>query len=485
MSLLPDRDAQILLLTSRIRNSLFHFWEAFNPPFLVALHTLRFPPQDQKLLLGMCVGGRLLAALLLGVCLLSCILTAINLARLTQVVVYTGENMRLSGSHLWSQFTGKAHSWSQPHVFSHNASTDYDPRFLSQPHEAQMYKEAPVKAAIVVLAPRHDASMPYWGHDGIVLKRRWVLLNALQSVDASVNSRFNYKYPVFIFHEDWNTTDMGWLRSEVHTFVNFVRVDLHQPPCYTNMQQIDAWSRGEDGAIPGRPMGYRMMCRAWSGVIQRHEALRGLDMYMRIDDDSAIWQVPDWDIFVHVRSRNLLYAYHSSATDSWGITQMWEMHQEFVKDPQAAVAFVNKHACNAAYELDMKQLLTNLQDMNISADTTHSRMRATGYLQGNNYNGAQPYNNFHISDLSLWRTELIRVWFDYLDLNLGFMKYRFGDANVHALLIGSLLPGNRVGVVHDPKFRYQHNINTAPRRDWVNASIVQLPEARGDPERVV
>ena len=363
-----------------------------------------------------------------------------------------------------------------------------DPRYSSQSTEAARYKAAPVRAAIVVLAPSPNSSMPYWGHADIWLKRRYVLLNALQSIDNSINSKFNYSYPIIVFHEDWEQEHMTWLRREIKTFITFAKINLHQAPCYASADQIESWVLGEDGAVAGKTMrkiGYRMMCRAWSGIIQRHPVLAGFDMYMRLDDDSAIWQIPDWDIFAHVRSRGLLYAYYSSATDVWGIDQMFKLHSEFIGDPHKALQAIRDKTCSDETLPDVShaQLLADFKKFDLTTETSLQRLQGIGYLSNGKYNGKQPYNNFHISELSLWRTDLLKAWFSYLDLNLGFLKFQFGDANTHALIIGSLLRSDQVDMVREQGFVYQHNTNVAPRKDWVNATIVALPEAQGDPEK--
>jgi len=361
-----------------------------------------------------------------------------------------------------------------------------DPRNSLQPAEAARYMTVPVRAAIVVLAPSPNSSMPYWGHADIWLKRRYVLLNALQSIDNSINSKFNYSYPIIVFHEDWEQEHMTWLRREIKTFITFAKINLHKAPCYASADQIDSWILGEDGGVAGgRNMGYRMMCRAWSGIIQRHPVLAGFDMYMRLDDDSAIWQVPDWDIFAHVRSRGLLYAYYSSASDVWGIDQMFKLHSEFIDDPHKAFQAIRDKKCSDETLPDVShaQLLADFEGFGLTTKASLQRLQKILYLSKGKYNGKQPYNNFHVSELSLWRTDLLKAWFSYLDLNLGFLKFQFGDANTHALIIGSLLRSDQVGTVRDRGFIYQHNTNVAPRKDWVNATIVALSEAKGDPKR--
>ena len=115
-----------------------------------------------------------------------------------------------------------------------------------------------------------------------------------------------------------------------------------------------------------------------------------------------------------------------------------------------------------------------------AAGNAHSR----GY-NNRRYDGAQPYNNFHISAVDAWREPKVRtLWARSIAATL-FMKYRLGDANYHAIIV-LLLGRNRTAVW--PSTPLVHNTNdgganfphkyVVHRALWSNCSLLGVPGSR-------
>lgn len=390
---------------------------------------------------------------------------------------------------------------------------ELDPRL-----SASEYSDAPYRACVVLLAPDWKGTMSYDffnPNNTKVLYRRYVLVNLLRSVDRHFHGRkqqqrrtaaaaaaaeeeeeggvFKHKYPILLFHTGWTAEQRAWLRARTSSALVFVSIEILATPSFTSPEQVDRWQRtGEDGAVRGRPLGYRQMCRFWTGVLQNHPALQPFDYYLRFDDDSVLtgpWEDP----FRRLSQEGLLYAFTSNASDSWGIARMWELQQAFVVDPAAALQRAlggeEGSACEA-HLVDWQVGIGGVSPAAVAADalrfgvsleSTRERMQRKGYLTADGrYNGGQPYNNFHVADLSMWRTPLIRAWFHWLDCHLGFYKYRFGDANTHALLIGSLLPSHASR--RWPGLPYRHNWHVDGKNlkgppTWIDEAIRNDTEA--------
>jgi hypothetical protein len=118
--------------------------------------------------------------------------------------------------------------------------------------------------------------------------------------------------------------------------------------------------------------------------------------------------------------------------DSWGIQKMWKL----------ALPYMNT--------------------------TSLMNMRAMGMLnREGSYTGSQPYNNFHVASVRMFRHPLWKKYMSDVERDYGFFKYRFGDANVHAIAIGMLLQPKEVAVWKD--IPYAHNTNDLsvyPPQNW-------------------
>ena len=147
-------------------------------------------------------------------------------------------------------------------------------------------------------------------------------------------------------------------------------------------------------------------------------------MIMRLDDDSYfLGKLPE-DPFLKMQRGRLKYMYKRSSNEIHGIQHLWDVSIPF-----------SRHGLTTFKEL--------------------------GWVHGNKkYDGIEPYNNFHVTNIDEWRTPEAKAWFRAMDAYTGFSKYRFSDANVHAIFIGLFLKAKEVLVWSE--LRYVHNTND----DW-------------------
>jgi hypothetical protein len=288
--------------------------------------------------------------------------------------------------------------------------------------------ETATLGAVVLLAPqRNEGSI--WNIDRFCL-----LLRAIRSIDQHLNSKYG-PYPIYVLlakdHEldprrkDAIYTDKDrdlirrWAPNSTIYFeeINMYSNDALEPN--SNRDLILQWRQGYEGSEPGRDLGYTSMCRLYSGRLQNMRFLQKYTFYLRMDDDSLLVDDFPFDPFVRMQEEQLTYVYRRDAFDNYGVKLLWKVAEKYVE-----------HA-------DKEKLPFVDPDKDM-------------------YDGWQPYNNFHISRVSFWKSaKWISLW-NELNKQHAFMKYRLGDANVHAVAI-MLMRKDEVDVW--PEIPYVHNSN--------------------------
>jgi hypothetical protein len=285
------------------------------------------------------------------------------------------------------------------------------------------------KGAIVFLAPqRTEGSI--WGID-----RFCMLLRAVRSVDRYLNTKYG-PYPIYILvardyaldpkHKDgpYTEKDRALLQHWApHSTIHFEEINVYSQDALepnTTPEQILQWRKGNDGSVPGRDLGYTSMCRLWSGRLQSMSFLQDYTYYLRMDDDSLLTADFLFDPFLQMDQKNLTYAFRRTASDDWGIDQLWQVSRPHV--------------------------------INVGTTSTSD----IPFLDGGEYNGGQPYNNFHVSRVDFWTSTKWRTLWKEFNENHLFYKYRVGDANVHAI---AMMMMETSSYATWPTIPYVHNSN--------------------------
>jgi hypothetical protein len=266
-------------------------------------------------------------------------------------------------------------------------------------------------------------------------------MRAVRSVDEHLNQHYG-PYPIYLlvakdYDQDpskkdgpYTEQDRALIRSWApRSQIIFQEINLYTGEALepnTTVEQIAKWRVGHDGGTAGRDLGYQSMCRLWSGRVQTMPFLEAYQFYMRMDDDSLLMARLPFDPFVRMQENDLDYAYRRNSMEQWGVKKLAEIMEGHV---------------------------------NLSPDTP--------FTQNGRYYGAEPYNNFHISKVSFWSSPQWQAFWDDLNEEHAFFKYRLGDANVHAVAI-MMLPQNRYKKW--PMFPYVHNTNDMPKgwgkKEW-------------------
>lgn len=244
----------------------------------------------------------------------------------------------------------------------------------------------------------------------------------IEILKESIKTTVDYlpNYPILVFHEDFIKEDLeGIRRAAKDRKVKFIKIDFKH---YKGHDNLNEWMKKQKGFVEGRPAGYRMMCRFFSGVMQNHPALTPYNYYVRMDHDSFFIEPKALDIEECAKKYNFDYLYRS----------VWTDH----KEKEGIWAFTKKYAKQNSLSLDGFRALKMLN------------------LRGE-FNGRAPYNNFHISKISFWRRKDVKKYLKAIENVDGSLKSHWHDTNVQSMLLGLFCPV----VVEKTDFGYMHNMH--------------------------
>ena len=298
--------------------------------------------------------------------------------------------------------------------------------------------------AVVLLAPPRKAVT--WWND---ISRFCFLMRAVRSIDEHLNAHYG-PYPIYVLlakdyeqnplselEAPYTEQDKALIRSWApHSEVVFLEINMYTEDALepdTTVKQILGWRKGLDGAVAGRDLGYTSMCRLWSGRLQMMDFMQNFKYYMRLDDDSLFTSKLEFDPFETMKEKGLHYAWKRNAHDKWGISKLFEVIDRHV-ELRAGLPFV------------------------------------TGNGRPFGAQGMQPYNNFHVASVEFWSSPKWQAFWDDLNKEHAFYKYRVGDANVHAATVMMLEETH--AYEQWPALPYVHNTNDMPvgwgKKSWKN-----------------
>ena len=233
-----------------------------------------------------------------------------------------------------------------------------------------------------------------------------LLNNSLTSLYDSFLYRFNY--PVVVFHEANARELIRWkFRSHVNIQLFFQEVEF-DIPSHVNASAVKFDIRCLSH------IGYRHMCRFHAKNVYEQAILAGLDYVWRLDDDSLLPAIINYDLFVFMQLHHFQYGYVKIHFDSYECTKgLWEVVRNYVKV---------KHLKSPYFDRWTEPKIF--------------------------------YNNFEISALSLWTSKWYQDYINFIDLLGGIYYYRWGDAPIKSIAVTLFLPEEATHLFTD--VTYQH-----------------------------
>ena len=239
--------------------------------------------------------------------------------------------------------------------------------------------------------------------------------------------------------------------------VNATTAASHQPPLQFEWldesvfdfpsHMTDAQRAAAPRRVRGYGLGYRHMCRFFSGPVFEHAALAPYEYVWRLDSDSFLLAPPLRDPFAEMAAAGASYGWlHAYRDEDAFVTGLWETTRRFLRDEGGGIDEAAVHA----------------------------------WVPGGHTWPETPMcfaTNCFLARRSWFTSPAYRRYFDALDRAGGFYAYRWGDACVHMLAVAALLP--RSSVLRLTSLAYWHQgtvILPQAQREAGRALIGGLPE---------
>lgn len=199
----------------------------------------------------------------------------------------------------------------------------------------------------------------------------------------------------------------------------FREVDFSYLPNNLRRNQVpEYFPNPVDNQHTGFGIGYRHMCRFYSGALYQDGHLESYDYYLRLDTDSRFLSVMDYDPFERLRKRGGVYGYIRQATQFDHPAVCFGLHDETLRWVRDSGTWLEK-------------------------------FRARFVAKNRMY-----YTNFEVGSVKFFSS---RIWLDYfnaLEKSNGIFLARWGDAPIKYLGLHILV--KRSKRVPLTGFRYGH-----------------------------
>ncbi|KAF8522291.1 glycosyltransferase family 15 protein [Hysterangium stoloniferum] len=272
----------------------------------------------------------------------------------------------------------------------------------------------------------------------VILARNGDLQGVLSSM-KQMEDRFNkkFQYPYVFLNEVAFTDEFKKYTTEITgspvSYGLIPREHWYQPKWINeDKAAISRENMVQNQVIYGGSVPYRNMCRFNSGFFYRHELLKDLDYYWRVEPNIRFYCDIDYDPFLYMQDNDKVYGFTLSLYEYEAtIPTLWNTTKNFIKEhPETLVK-----------------------------DNGMAFLSQDGGETYNKCHFLSVWSNFEIASLELWRGEAYSKYFEYLEKAGGFYYERWGDAPVHS--IGAALFARKeqlhffsdIGYRHEP---FQH-----------------------------
>ncbi|KAJ2720997.1 alpha-1,2-mannosyltransferase ktr1 [Coemansia sp. D1744] len=239
-------------------------------------------------------------------------------------------------------------------------------------------------------------------------------LNGMRSTVRQLEDRFNnrHNYPyIFLNDEDFTEEFKDGMRSVTKAPVYFGKLPTEHwglSPYVTEKKVQEALEHNRDRYLYGGSYSYRLMCRYQSGFVYKHDLLKDLDYYWRIEPDVHYYCDIPYDPFKYMKDNKLIYGFTISPVEkAETVETLWETTRKWILE-------------NPDYLQDKSFIHWVVNEKSV-------------------YTRCHFWSNFEIVDLSFYRSEAYESYFQHLDRAGGFFYERWGDAPVHSMAASILL----------------------------------------------
>ena len=250
----------------------------------------------------------------------------------------------------------------------------------------------------------------------------WEISKSIRQVEDRFNHRYGYDW-VFLNDKEF---DDDFKRVTSNLVSGKTRYGLISEEHWSFPEWIDQDKAAEvrkDMAdrkiIYGDSISYRHMCRYESGFFFRHPLMLEYEWYWRVEPSIELYCDIEYDTFKFMADNDKKYSFVLSLYEyKETIPTIWDSTRTFMREHPEHIA------------------KNNAMDF-LSEDG------------GKTYNNCHFWSNFEIGNLDWLRSEAYIDFFDQLDQDGGFFYERWGDAPVHSIGAGLLLPKDQIHFFDD------------------------------------
>ena len=228
---------------------------------------------------------------------------------------------------------------------------------------------------------------------------------------------------VLIFHEH----DLGELKNQINTNLNIIFHEIKiDPPEYdlkikSKIPEFFPHPTHGNGPIAyghkGFTIGYRNMCRFFSGEFYTIDILKNYEYYLRLDTDSYILTPLNYDIFEFARQNDLIYGFC-----------------------EPAVQIDNPKVVNGLKEFTQNYIRTNQLKTYVNIDSIPE--------------GCMFYTNFELGKLDWFLNSKYFEYYKEINNSGNIYINRWGDAPIKYLGVKLFCESNKIIPIKG--FTYQH-----------------------------
>ncbi|KAF1918665.1 glycolipid 2-alpha-mannosyltransferase-domain-containing protein [Ampelomyces quisqualis] len=270
------------------------------------------------------------------------------------------------------------------------------------------------------------------------------MLQSMRDLERTWNHKFNYPWTFFNdkpFTDEFRRRTRDATNAEVR--YELVPAEHWDVPSWINpdLYQESVDLLASQGVQYMERQSYHQMCRWNSGMFSEHPALKDVQYYWRVEPKVHFFCDVDYDVFRWMQDHNKTYGFNINLYDSpESVATLWPETTKFLADHPDYV-----HPDNAREWLE-----------DATRRPEHNR-------KAHGYSTCHFWSNFEIADLSFWRSNKYREYFNHLDRAGGFFYERWGDAPVHSIALGLFEDKRKIhwfkdiGYQHIPFFNCPNN----------------------------
>lgn len=268
----------------------------------------------------------------------------------------------------------------------------------------------------------------------------WEIARSIRQVEDRFNRRYNYDW-VFLNDKPFDATFKKVTTSLVSGKTIYGEIPKEHWSFPEHIDQEKARKVREDMAqrkiIYGDSVSYRHMCRFESGFFFRQPAMLNYDYYWRVEPSIELFCDIHYDPFRFMKENNKKYSFVLSLYEYVEtIPTLWDSTKKFIKNHPEHIAEGNS----------MSFLSDDGGDTYNHCHFVSFRSRPSSPC---NRLTRDQWSNFEVGDLNWLRSKAYIDYFESLDQDGGFFYERWGDAPVHSIAAGLMLPKEQIHFFND------------------------------------